>query len=83
MGWDSLKDVPEKIFLRFKYILMEFHLEENGSLELYYNVLKKRSKIIKLFIFIVITETLLLLEIIYSVNFLRYHMLLKKIIHLM
>jgi FkbM family methyltransferase len=42
--WDSLKDVPEKVFLQFKYILMEFHLEENGSLELYYNVLKKLSK---------------------------------------
>lgn len=42
--WDSLKDVPENVFLKFKYILMEFHLEENGSLELYYNVLKKLSK---------------------------------------
>ena len=41
--WNSLKDLPKKILLQFKYILLEYHFFK-GDLLLFYNVLKKIYK---------------------------------------
>jgi hypothetical protein len=40
--WDSLKDLPDEIFYHFKYIVIEFHFEENiNKIPIFYKVLKK------------------------------------------
>ena len=40
--WDSLIDLPDEIFYQFKYIVIEFHFENNiKKIPIYYKVLKK------------------------------------------
>ena len=42
--WESLRDLPSKILSQFKYILIEYHFNEDRVINqtlLYYNVLKK------------------------------------------
>ena len=42
--WESLIDIPSKIFGKFKYILIEYHFRDEKIVNetlLYYNVLKK------------------------------------------
>ena len=43
--WNSLKDLPEKVLLQFKYLLFEYHFSKpKNDLVLFYNVLKKIYK---------------------------------------
>ena len=40
--WDSLKDIDDEIFTQFKYIVIEFHFEEDiNKIPIFYKVLKK------------------------------------------
>ena len=42
--WESLRDLPDRILRQFKYILIEYHFNEDRFLNetlLYYNVIKK------------------------------------------
>jgi hypothetical protein len=42
--WEALHDLSDSILIQFKYIIIEFHFENENKTQLYYEVLKKLHK---------------------------------------